>query len=551
MSRFLLLILVFLLPFKANADNRKLLERLDSTLSAKPEAIRQKQRKIGFLLESLAKAPDAYGALRIYDDLYKEYYVYKCDTAAFYLSKGIKLARSSNNAYYTQLFTIRKVELLSMAGLYSEAEKLSNDIDAAKIMPSLRFDYYIAIFDLYRNLAEYSYDADFSPSYRAFAYSSLQKSMKYLPKDKGIRYYFLGDYAKFVKHDYDLTRYYYKNAVKYTKKDSRIHAMSCYVLALNYQKSFGKNGEKQYEEFMIRAATSDAICLTMDNLALQKLAILFYQRGHGNIDRAQRYILEALNDAKLYNSRLRILEVSQSLPAIINHYQEAINKRNHNLKITIIVISVLLITLVALLCVFYKQKRRLAFSHIRQREAARQLKESYVRQEQLNVKLTKLNEQLADTNRKRDELSKLFIDLCDRFITRLQKYQTLVVRKIKAGQVQQLLAHANASRLSEEDSDVFYHKFDQAFLSLYPSFVEEFNGLLRENAKITPKEDGTLTNDMRVYALIRLGVKESSEISNLLFYSPRTVYNYRSQMKGRAINRDTIEDDVRKLCTVM
>ena len=117
--------------------------------------------------------------------------------------------------------------------------------------------------------------------------------------------------------------------------------------------------------------------------------------------------------------------------------------------------------------------------------------------------------------------------------------------------MQQLLAFSNSSRLSEEDSEVFYHKFDKAFLTLYPTFVEEFNGLLRADAKIRPKEEGTLTNDMRVYALIRLGVKESSEISNLLFYSPRTVYNYRSQMKNRAIIRDTFEDDVRKLCTVM
>ena len=336
-----------------------------------------------------------------------------------------------------------------------------------------------------------------------------------------------------------------------TTEGTRIHAMSCYVLAQNYKQSYGKKGEQLYEEYMIKAAVSDAKSLIMDNLALQKLAILFYKRGQGDIRRAQRYILEALSDAKLYNSRLRILEVSHNLPTIINHYQGAMNRQNHDLKITIIVISVLVVVLFVFLSLFYRQNKKLAYSHLRQREATRQLKVSYENQEQLNVKLTKLNEQLADTNRKRDELSKLFIDLCDKFITRLAKYQTLVIRKIKAGQVQQLLAFSNSSRLSEEDSEVFYHKFDKAFLTLYPTFVEEFNGLLRADAKIRPKQEGTLTNDMRVYALIRLGMKESSEISNLLFYSPRTVYNYRSQMKNRAIIRDTFEDDVRKLCTVM
>lgn len=551
MNRFLLILFLFLLPSSVHADNRWLLLRLDSALSAKPEAKKQKMRTIDLLRSSLAKAPDDDRALRVYDDLYTEYHVYSYDSAAFYLKRGLALARKDNDTYYIQLFSIRKVELLSIAGLYSEAERLASAIDYHRLEPSLRFSYYIALFDLYRNLAEYCYDDDYSPSYRAFSYSCLQKSMMYLPHDKGLRYYYLGDLAKFVKHDRTLARYYYKKAVASTTEGTRIHAMSCYVLAQNYKQSYGKKGEQLYEEYMIKAAVSDAKSLINDNLALQKLAILFYKRGQGDIRRAQRYILEALSDAKLYNSRLRILEVSHNLPTIINHYQGAMNKQNHDLKITIIVISVLVVVLFVFLSLFYRQNKKLAFSHLRQREATRQLKVSYENQEQLNVKLTKLNEQLADTNRKRDELSKLFIDLCDKFITRLAKYQTLVIRKIKAGQVQQLLAFSNSSRLSEEDSEVFYHKFDKAFLTLYPTFVEEFNGLLRADAKIRPKEEGTLTNDMRVYALIRLGVKESSEISNLLFYSPRTVYNYRSQMKNRAIIRDTFEDDVRKLCTVM
>lgn len=551
MNRFLLILFLFLLPSFVHADNRWLLLRLDSALSAKSEAKKQKMHTISLLRSSLAKAPDDDRALRVYDDLYTEYHVYSYDSAAFYLKRGLALARKDNDTYYIQLFSIRKVELLSIAGLYSEAERLASAIDYHRLEPSLRFSYYIALFDLYRNLAEYCYDDDYSPSYRAFSYSCLQKSMKYLPHDKGLRYYYLGDLAKFVKHDLTLARYYYKKAVASTKEGTRIHAMACYVLAQNYKQCFGSKSELLYEEYMIKAAISDAKSLINDNLALQKLAILFYKRGQGDIRRAQRYILEALSDAKLYNSRLRILEVSHNLPTIINHYQGAMNRQNHDLKITIIVISVLVVVLFVFLSLFYRQNKKLAYSHLRQREATQQLKVSYENQEQLNVKLMKLNEQLADTNRKRDELSKLFIDLCDKFITRLAKYQTLVIRKIKAGQVQQLLAFSNSSRLSEEDSEVFYHKFDKAFLTLYPTFVEEFNGLLRADAKIRPKEEGTLTNDMRVYALIRLGVKESSEISNLLFYSPRTVYNYRSQMKNRAIIRDTFEDDVRKLCTVM
>ena len=239
MNRFLLILFLFLLPSFVHADNRWLLLRLDSALSAKPEAKRQKMRTIDLLRSSLAKAPDDDRALRVYDDLYTEYHVYSYDSAAYYLKRGLALARKDNDTYYIQLFSIRKVELLSIAGLYSEAERLASAIDYHRLEPSLRFSYYIALFDLYRNLAEYCYDDDYSPSYRAFSYSCLQKSMKYLPHDKGLRYYYLGDLAKFVKHDLTLARYYYKKAVASTKEGTRIHAMACYVLAQKYKQCFG------------------------------------------------------------------------------------------------------------------------------------------------------------------------------------------------------------------------------------------------------------------------------------------------------------------------
>ena len=114
-----------------------------------------------------------------------------------------------------------------------------------------------------------------------------------------------------------------------------------------------------------------------------------------------------------------------------------------------------------------------------------------------------------------------------------------------------MLNTASSSRLSEEDAATFMNSFDTAFLDLYPSFVDEFNALLRTDEQIVPPHKGRLTTELRIYALIRLGVKESSEIAALLFYTPRTIYNYRSAIKSRAINRETFECDVEQLCRVI
>lgn len=171
--------------------------------------------------------------------------------------------------------------------------------------------------------------------------------------------------------------------------------------------------------------------------------------------------------------------------------------------------------------------------------------------EEQGRQLSALNEQLIDTNFKREGLAKIYIDLCAKYIDKLKKYQTLVKRKIKANQVQELLSTISSSRISEEDAATFMNKFDKAFLDLYPTFVTELNTLLLPENQISVKQPHALTPELRIYALIRLGVKESSEIADLLFFSPQTIYNYRSAVRSRAISKDTFDEDVQKLCAVI
>ena len=142
---------------------------------------------------------------------------------------------------------------------------------------------------------------------------------------------------------------------------------------------------------------------------------------------------------------------------------------------------------------------------------------------------------------------RLFMDLCALYIGKLNNYQKLVVRKIKAHQEGELVQRANSTKLADNEAIEFYSRFDKAFLELFPSFVEQFNALLRDGKKVEVSNKGGLTTELRIYALVRLGVGESVEIATLLFYSPQTIYNYRTAMRKRAINSDTFEDDVRAL----
>ena len=169
----------------------------------------------------------------------------------------------------------------------------------------------------------------------------------------------------------------------------------------------------------------------------------------------------------------------------------------------------------------------------------------------MNQELQLLNKALVDTNHTREVYVSLFMDLCAAYIDKLNKYQDLVKRKVKAKQTDDLLKLVNATKLSDTDAKEFFMNFDMAFLNLYPNFIKEFNSLLREGEEIMPKRGEILTTELRIFALIRMGIRDSSRIATLLFYSPQTIYNHRSVVKNKAKMRDSFEKQVEGLCEMV
>ena len=279
-------------------------------------------------------------------------------------------------------------------------------------------------------------------------------------------------------------------------------------------------------------------------MALQDLAMYLFKQKDENMEQAERYINIAMEDAKTYNNRLRILEVSQKLPVIVSTYQHTVTCHNKYLRLALWSISLLVVAMLVLLYFVVRQNKLLT-------SRRHELSHSNQQLHSLNGQLHALNGRLLDTNTKRESLAKLYIDLCAKYIDKLAKFELFVRRKIKANQINELLSVASSSRLSEDDAATFLRRFDHAFLELYPSFITEFNTLLKPGEQVIPPKADQLTTELRIFALIRLGVNESSEIAALLFYTPRTIYNYRSAFKNKALNRETFEAEVVKLCTVI
>lgn len=532
----------------AGSKPQQLRQKLDNLLEQRNALIDNKNKDINRLKKNLTTSENTLKRLQTYEQLFEEYYVFQFDSAMTYLNKGIKLAKETQNTYYYNSNTISKAELLSIGGLYNEAIHEIEQVDTTVLDKAQHFEYYFSLFRIHTYWADFCNDKTYTPTHRLKAQEYLKKAMPFCDETAKTYEYYLGEYAVFVLNNPQAARAHYVKAIKQLPQNSRFYAMSCFALSGSYGNE--GNTEKQ-EEFLLLSSIADIENCTMENFALQNLAMYIFEHNKDELDLAQQYIQTALEDAHFYNNRLRIIEISSKLPVIVSSYQQTLNQRNKVQMTAIIVISLLLLFLLSAVFYIVKQTKRLSLQQQELQKNNNQLSELNRQQKELNTQLHGLNALLVDTNRKRERLAKLYIDLCAKYIARLKKQQTLVKRKIKANQITELLSQLSSERLSEEDAATFLSRFDKAFLDLYPDFTEELNSLLLPEGQIQNKNTDELTTEQRIMALIRLGVKESAEIADLLFYSPQTIYNYRSVLKGKAINKETFEEEVMKLCRVI
>ena len=539
-----------LLPttLSAGSKTQQLRQKLDNLLEQRKTLIDNKNKDINRLKKNLTTSENTLKRLQTYEQLFEEYYVFQFDSAMTYLNKGIKLAKETQNIYYYNSNTISKAELLSIGGLYSEAIHEIEKVDTTGLDKAQHFEYYFSIFRIHTYWADFCNDKTYTPTHRLKAQDYLKKAMPFCDETDKTYEYYLGEYAVFVLNNPQAARAHYIKAIKQLPQNSRFYAMSCFALSGSYGNE--GNTEKQ-EEFLLLSSIADIENCTMENFALQNLAMYIFEHNKDELDLAQQYIQTALEDAHFYNNRLRIIEISSKLPVIVSSYQQTLNQRNKVQMTAIIAISLLLLFLLSAVFYIVKQTKCLSLQQQELQKNNNQLSELNRQQKELNTQLHDLNALLVDTNRKRERLAKLYIDLCAKYIARLKKQQTLVKRKIKANQITELLSLLSSERLSEEDAATFLSRFDKAFLDLYPDFTEELNSLLLPEGQIQNKSTDELTTEQRIMALIRLGVKESAEIADLLFYSPQTIYNYRSVLKGKAINKETFEEEVMKLCRII
>lgn len=558
MARIFSLFFIFMLAIVchgASLSNRNdsLLRVLDKVIKEKEAYVIQKENRIRQLKLELLSQQITEQQYYTTSKLIEEYTAYISDSAFIYIDRNKSLATKSGKAELHILNEISYSELLSSVGLFAEAKNILDSIDESALSnDSQLIQYFLAQVLYYSYLYDYNQNKRFSISIKGNIVYNCKKLYKLLPDNAPLHY--LYKYRlEMEKKDYDKSIASIQTYKKMLPKDSRSQAISDYLLSEAYRT---KGDIAKQQEYLTLSAIEDIRSVTKENRAIFDLANLLYLKG--DIRRSYVYIQSAMADANFYNARFRNVQMTRILPIIEKAYEQQINTQKMHLLYLSVSIAVFCIILLLVAIMIYKQRNKLKKTRRELLDLNSSLelmsenqKELIKLQKQLNEELELKNEQitqqthkLSAANRVKDEYVKQFLQMCATYIEKLSKYQINVNRKIKAGQINDLLRTTSSTQFIIDEKKELLQQFDQAFLHLYPDFISQLNLLLKEDERFISTNSTTLDNDVRILALTRLGIKSSSQIASFLGFTSQTMYTYRTKLRDKAIDRDNFDENI-------
>ena len=525
------------------------LEDLDRVVAEQQKYVDIREGRISDVKSKLRKTASEEERYQLKNFLFNEYSSYVVDSALHYAQEKLVSAYKMNRQDYIDDSRLNMAYVLIQGGMYKEASDILQNINRATLAEYLERYYFLIYNTLYEAMVKYTIIESQSKEYRAKAMlykdSIMQKNDStdvYIRADRLLEQ---GDYSKGLQILLDFYRQ--------LDPDNRDVA---YSISDFYRRQGNREEEKKY---LIVSAMADMKWAVKEYISLRRLATILYEEG--DINRAYIYMRRSLDDATFCNARLRTIEVTQTLPIIDNAYQVKTKKEKKQMMIALACISIVSVFLIGLVIYVRRQIKKLS-------AARSELNKANERLRQLNVELNSVNEQLQSANKELHETNHALSDMnqslseannikelyitkfmteCSSYIDKMDNYRRMLNKKAASGKLEDLFKTLKSSVIIEEELEAFYNTFDETFLHLFPSFVKAFNSLLSANDSIVPKQEGRLTTELRIFALIRLGITDSERIASFLRNSKATIYSYRSRLRLKSLNPEHFEENIMQI----
>ena len=550
--RLLTLFLTCVLSMGIHAQDstiKQKLEEIDNAIAHSSDYVAKREARITEARNNFATARQTAAKYESALALYELYRPFVSDSAMFFLREGIRLADEmgdrSEGVRCRSLLALR----CSNIGMYDEALMTLDSINLTGVSREAMGEYYRARNNVYNELGYYSRldnmrDAYYQQAgkYEALMYETLP------PDDPDC--YARRELALNAKGDLKAALQLNDEWLKTVEPGSHPYAL---VTLYRYLEFKAQNDSVEMMRWLCESVLADVRNGVMDQGSMWELANQLMLQN--DIDRAYRYISYTSDCAGRYGSRQRQWQISPLLNEIAKSYKAKSERTTNQLWLLIAAISLLFLLLLGALFFLNRRNRQLAVARNALHDTNAQLaalndelKSANSQLSSTNGQLAVVNAQLKDANNVKDEYIGRFLALCAQYVDKLDSYRKMVTKKIKKNELADILQLSKSSEQKERDIEDLNQSFDSAFLHLFPHFVDDFNALLQPEVQIHPRDKGRLTTDLRIFALIRLGIDDSSKIAEFLHYSVNTIYNYRARIKNGAIgNREQFERRVKEI----
>ncbi|MCM1520746.1 MAG: DUF6377 domain-containing protein [Lachnoclostridium sp.] len=488
------------------------IDRLDSELDLLDEYLAVRQQTIDSLtLAASDRNHSPASRLEAEMLLADNYSSYQADSALTLYSRGQYFSRLVGNDSLLIKFTLKRATFMPLEGFTKQAEELFLSVDTAGMSRETKILYYDSGRQMYSYISQF-YHSSPEESRRAFELSKdFQYRMLPLLDKKSVDYKInLGEYY-YTIDDNVRARAVITDLLSNLSDDAPQYARACSILS-NIAEEQGNTDERVY--YLLLAAIADIRSATRESSSLQELGSILFEKG--DVEHAHFYLAQALLNAAECHAELRMIQSAEAIPYIeLAHSAQLAQSHRRILAVIILLVIFVVLLIVTLHKLFGKMK---------------QAKSLTIR--------------LEDANKIKDIYISEFLNLCSVYMEKLDQFNKMVSRKLASGSIDELHKLTRSGKFVEEQSEEFYKIFDQAFLTIYPGFVDGVNALLRPDEQIVLRDPDRLNTDLRILAFMRLGINESSHIAKLLNYSLNTIYTYRNKLKNRALDRIAFEDQV-------
>ena len=516
-----------------------LLLKLDQAIKERPIYMEQKELKLVELKRLLHRQIPDEERFAILGTLLDEYRSFNTDSALHMAEEREQIAIRLGNREYIDNARMNKADILGMTGMYKEVMDLMRNIHIDRLPVDIHPYYYHIYRTVYGLMADYAVTA-----YEKKLYTELtdkyRDSLLLVNKDNLLIHTLIQSDQYNVRNEYDKAIRLLTDYLALQKDYEHDVAICAYTLSESYRLKGDKEKEKEY---LIVSAMADMKTAVREYISLRKLAVLLYQEG--DIERAYSYVKICMEDAAACNARLRKLEILEIFPIINDAYQQKTEKQQEQMKWALVSISLLSLFLLLAIFYVYKQMKKVAAARREVIDANKRLKELNDELHLSNAQLKEANHSIAENSYLKEEYIGRYMDQCSVYLEKMDNYRRSLGKIAATGNVEELYKNIKSSKFIEGELKEFYTNFDNTFLQLFPTFVEDFNALLADDEQISLKAGERMNTELRIFALIRLGITDSVKIAQFLRYSVTTIYNYRTKVRNKAAgDRDLLEQEV-------